>query len=95
MILMVFECGELEEICFYILLDIYEVFVEFVEDCKFKGLMVEVIFIGVFELVVYDVIFDSVMNEVEIMLWIIGEYSYIVYDKGGDIVEGGGIIFKC
>jgi len=94
MILMAFERGELEEIRPYISPDIYEVFAEFVEDRKSKGLTVEATFIGVSELAVHDATFDSSTNEAEISLRITGEYSYTVYDKGGDIVEGGGTTSK-
>ena len=94
MILMAFERGELDDIRPYISPDIYDVFAQVVEDRRAKGLTVEADFIGVSELAVQDATFDGQTNEAEITLRITGEYTYTVYDKGGDVVEGGGTTSK-
>lgn len=89
MILMAFEKGEIDDIKLYISPDIYEIFSQVVEDRRQKGLTVEANFIGISELSVMDASFDTKSNEAEISLRITGEYTYTVFDKAGDIVEGG------
>jgi predicted lipid-binding transport protein (Tim44 family) len=94
MILMSFERGELAPIRPFISEDVYEAFAEGVTARETEGLKVEATFVGISDLGLQSATFDDVTKEGEISVRFTGEMTYLVRDKGGDIVEGSATEIK-
>ena len=88
MILMGFERGELANIKPFLSSDVYETFAEVVEAREKQGLTVEAQFVGVREVSLHNASLDGGSNEGEITVKFVGEFTYVVRDNAGEIVEG-------
>ena len=88
MILMGFEHGKLDEIKPFLSEDVFQAFVDGVAAREDQGLTVEAEFIGVRETRIQDVTFDKDTNQAEVTMRFIAEMTWVVRDKGGDIIEG-------
>ncbi|PSL17953.1 Tim44/TimA family putative adaptor protein [Shimia abyssi] len=88
MILMGFEKGDLASIKPFLADEVYETFAEVVEARDKQGLTIESEFVGVREMALHEAIFDDETREGEISVRFIGELTYVVRDKAGDVVEG-------
>lgn len=88
MILMAFERGELADVQPFISEEVYDAFDGVVADRAEKGLTVEAEFIGVSDMRIHDVEFDRENNEAEISVKFIGEMTYQLRDRGGDVIDG-------
>lgn len=88
MIVMGFECGELDEIQPFLADDVFQTFVDVVAAREDQGLTIEAEFIGVRETTVQDVAFDPETGSAEITMRFVGELTSVVRDRGGDIIEG-------
>jgi predicted lipid-binding transport protein (Tim44 family) len=88
MILMGFERGDLAELKPFLDEDVYESFASVVEDREAKGLTIEAEFIGVREMSLEDATFDDASKMAEITVKYIGELTFAVRDRAGDIIEG-------
>ncbi len=88
MILMAFEKGDLGSIKDFLSEEVYETFAEVVESREKQGLSIESEFIGVREMSLYDATFDEATSEGEISVKFVGELTYVVRDRAGEIVEG-------
>lgn len=88
MILMAFENGDMVSVKPFLNEDVYEAFSTVVDHRKAQGLTIEANFIGVRETSVVNATFDDTTKRAEIDIKFIGELTSIVYDKGGDVVEG-------
>ena len=88
MILMGFEHGKLDEIKPFLSEDVFQAFVDGVAAREDQGLTVEAEFIGVRETRIQDVTFDKDTNKAEVTMRFIAEMTWVVRDKGGDIIEG-------
>ncbi len=88
MILMAFERGDLSQVKPFIAPEVYDAFSGVIAQREADGLTVEATFIGVSELGVQAAEFDPASKEAEITLRMTAEFTYVVRDRGGDIVEG-------
>jgi predicted lipid-binding transport protein (Tim44 family) len=88
MILMAFEQGELEGVVPFISEDVFEAFASVIDQREQQGLTIEATFIGLSEMTLVEAEFDEATNEAELTVRFKSELSYVVRDKGGDIVEG-------
>lgn len=88
MILMGFERGDLAEIKPFLSDEVYESFAFVVNDRTEKGLTVESEFIGVKELQLVDATFDDDTREGELTVRFVGQLSFAVRDRAGEVIEG-------
>lgn len=94
MILMGFEKGDLAPIKDFLSEEVYETFAQVVEAREEQGLTIEAEFIGVRETTLQDATFSNTTNEAELTVRFVGELTYVVRDKSGDIVEGSETAMK-
>jgi predicted lipid-binding transport protein (Tim44 family) len=88
MILMAFERGDLAAVRPFISDEVHAAFAEVLEDRAKKGLKVEATFVGISNLALHSASFDDITREGDVAVRFDGEMTYLVRDKGGDIVEG-------
>lgn len=88
MILTAFEKGDLSSVRPFLSDDVAEAFNEVIESRRKQGLTVESDFVGVGETTITEVDFDEATKEAEVSVRFTSEMTYVVRDKGGDIVEG-------
>lgn len=88
MILMAFEQGTLEDIRLYLSSEVYDAFDEVVQDRQKKGLTIDANFIGVREIAINEVTFNSNTKVAEITVRYVGELTNVVRDAEGTIIEG-------
>jgi len=88
MILMGFERGDMADIKPFLSDDVYESFAFVVNDRTEKGLTVESEFIGVKELQLVDATFDDATHEGELTVRFVGQLSFAVRDRAGEVIEG-------
>ncbi len=88
MILMAFEQGKLDEITPFLSEEVYETFVQVVDQRQEKGLTIEAEFAGVREVTLTDARFDQSTKAAEVTIRFVGELTSVVRNKNGDIVEG-------
>lgn len=88
MILMVFEWGDLFEVCGFLVLFVVEVFESVIVDCKFCGFVIEVQFFGICEIVLVVVEFNFMIRLVEFLVCFVGEMIVVICDVDGNVVDG-------
>ena len=88
MILMNFERGDIAEIKPYLSDEVYDSFAFVVNDRSEKGLTVEAVFIGVKELQLVDADFDEATREGELTVRFVGQLTFAVRDRAGEVIEG-------
>ncbi len=88
MILMAFERGELDSIRPFLADDVEASFAEAIAARDHDGLTVEASFVGMKELVLHEATFDPDSKMAEISVRFVGEQTYVVRNKVGEIVEG-------
>ena len=88
MILMAFEKGELDRIRPFLSDDVEASFAEAIDQREKDGLSVEATFVGMKELALHDATFSRENSMAEISVRFVGEQTYVVRNKAGDIVEG-------
>lgn len=88
MILMAFERGDLASIKDFLSDDVYEAFEGVINDRNERGLTIEATFVGLGDLGLTKADFDEDTNEAELSVRFMGELTYQVRDKGGDVIEG-------
>lgn len=88
MILMAFERGDLESIRPFLSDDVEASFGEAIAARERDGLTVEASFVGMKELVLQEATFDKDSKMAEISVRFVGEQTYVVRNKAGEIVEG-------
>ena len=88
MILMAFEKGELDRIRPFLADDVEASFAEAIAQREREGLTIEASFVGMKELALQDASFDSANGIGEISVRFVGEQTYVVRNKAGEIVEG-------
>ena len=88
MILMAFEKGELDRIRPFLSDDVEASFAEAIAQREAEGLTVEASFVGMKELELQDATFDKDSGFAEISVRFVGEQTYVVRNKAGEIVEG-------
>jgi predicted lipid-binding transport protein (Tim44 family) len=88
MILMAFEKGELDRIRPFLSDDVEASFAEAITARDREGLTVEASFVGMKELALHDATFNKDGGFAEISVRFVGEQTYVVRNKAGEIVEG-------
>lgn len=88
MILMDFEKGELDRIRGFLSDDVEASFAEAIAQREREGLTIEASFVGMKELVLHDATFTKETGFAEIAVRFVGEQTYVVRNKAGEIVEG-------
>ncbi|MGL4235662.1 Tim44/TimA family putative adaptor protein [Tabrizicola sp.] len=88
MILMAFEKGELDRIRPFLSDDVEATFAEAIDQREKDGLTVEATFVGMKELALQDATFNRDSGMAEISVRFVGEQTYIVRNKAGEVVEG-------
>jgi predicted lipid-binding transport protein (Tim44 family) len=88
MILMAFEKGDLASVQPFLSPEVYEAFATVVEQREQEGLQIEATFVGISDLAMRDATFDKQSREAELSVRFVGELTYVVRDRAGDIVEG-------
>ena len=88
MILMAFEKGELDRIRPFLSDDVEASFAEAIAQRERDGLTVEASFLGIKELVLHDATFTPDSRFGEIAVRFVGDQTYVVRNKAGEIVEG-------
>lgn len=88
MILMAFERGDLDSIRPFLSDDVEASFAEAIAARDHDGLTVDASFVGMKELVLQEATFDTTSKMAEIAVRFVGEQTYVVRNKAGEIVEG-------
>lgn len=88
MILMAFEKGELDRIRPFLSDEVEASFGEAIAAREREGLTIEASFVGMKELALQDATFNKDSRMAEISVRFVGEQTYIVRNKAGEIVEG-------
>ena len=88
MILMAFEKGELDKIRPFLSDDVEASFAEAIAQRDRDGLTIEASFVGMKELALHDATFTKASGFAEISVRFVGEQTYVVRNKAGEIVEG-------
>lgn len=88
MILMAFERGDLDSIRPFLSDDVAASFAEAIAQREREGLTIEASFVGMKELALQDATFDPTTSIGEISVRFVGEQTYVVRNKAGEIVEG-------
>jgi len=88
MILMAFERGDLDAIRGFLADEVAEGFAEAIAARESQGLTVEANFVGLKELALHDATFDPDTGVGEVSVRFVGEQTYVVRNKAGEIVEG-------
>lgn len=88
MILMAFERGDLDSIRSFLADDVEASFAEAISAREQDGLTVEASFVGMKELALHEATFNPETAMAEISVRFVGEQTYVVRNKAGEIVEG-------
>ncbi len=88
MILMAFERGDIDSIRPFLSDDVEASFGEAIAARENDGLTVEAAFVGMKELAFQDATFNTETKMAEISVRFVGEQTYVVRNKAGEIVEG-------
>jgi predicted lipid-binding transport protein (Tim44 family) len=88
MILTAFEKGELDRIRPFLSDDVEATFAEAIDAREKSGLTVEANFVGMKELALQDATYNRESGMAEISVRFVGEQTYVVRNKAGEIVEG-------
>jgi predicted lipid-binding transport protein (Tim44 family) len=88
MILMAFEKGELDKIRPFLSDDVEASFAEAIAQRERDGLTIEASFVGMKELALHDATFTKASRFAEISVRFVGEQTYVVRNKAGEVVEG-------
>jgi len=94
MILLAFENGDISEVRDFLSPEVAEAFEDVIRQRREQGLTVEANFVGVRDVSLAEAEYarDSQFGEVTIRFT--GELTYVVRDKGGDIIEGSSTEIK-
>jgi len=88
MILMAYEGGDLEPVRTFLAPDVAASFAEAIAAREKEGLTVEAKFVGMKELALEDASFAADTRLAEISVRFVGEQTYVVRNKAGEIIEG-------
>ena len=88
MILIAFERGELDRIRPFLSDDVEASFAEAIAVRERDGLTIEASFVGMKELALQEATFNKDSGFAEISVRLVGEQTYVVRNKAGEVVEG-------
>jgi predicted lipid-binding transport protein (Tim44 family) len=88
MILTAFDKGELDKVLPFLSREVYDSFVQVVEDREARGLTVKSTFVGIREMNLTKAEFNPATAEAEVTVRFIGEITSSTRDKAGQVVDG-------
>lgn len=88
MILMAYEGGDLAPVRDFLAPDVAASFAEAIAERERSGLTVEAKFVGMKELALHDATFAKDTGVAEISVRFVGEQTYVVRNKAGEVIEG-------
>lgn len=94
MILMAFERGDLAAVKPFLAPDVYDAFASVVEERERNGLKIEATLVGISDLALREATFDRQSQESELSVRFVGELTWVLRDRAGDIIEGSSTTIK-
>jgi predicted lipid-binding transport protein (Tim44 family) len=88
MILMGFEQGDLEPVRSFLSEDVYEAFASVVKTRDEQGVKIDATFVGLGDVKLRSATFDRSTKEAEITVRFVGELTWVVRDRAGEVIEG-------
>ena len=94
MILMAFQRGDLASVKSFVAPEVFDAFAEVIAQRQADGITVEATFVGINDLALKEAEFDRTTREAELSVRFGGEFTEVVRDKAGAIVEGNATTIK-
>jgi len=94
MILVAFENGDIANVRGFLASEVAEAFEDVIRQRREQGLTVQANFVGVSEVTLAEAEYARDTQFGEVTIRFTGELTYVVRDKGGDIVEGSATEIK-
>lgn len=94
MILMAFQRGDLAAVKSFVAPEVYDVFSQVIAQREADGIKVEATFVGINDLALKEAEFDRTTREAELSVRFGGEFTEVVRDRAGAIVEGNATTIK-
>ena len=94
MILMAFHRGDLEPVKSFVSPEVFDAFAGVIAQRQADGITVEATFVGISDLALKEAEFDRTTREAELSVRFGGEFTEVVRDKAGTIVEGNATAIK-
>ena len=94
MILMAFQRGDIEPVKAFVAPEVYDAFAEVIAQRQADGISIEATFVGINDLALKEAEFDKTTREAELSVRFGGEFTEVVRDKAGTIVEGSPTAIK-
>lgn len=94
MILMAFQRGDLGSVKSFVAPEVYDAFSQVIAKREADGIKVEATFVGINDLALKEAEFDRTTREAELSVRFGGEFTEVVRDRAGAIVEGNATTVK-
>ena len=94
MILMAFQRGDLPSVKSFVAPEVYDAFSQVIAKREADGIKVEATFVGINDLALKEAEFDRTTREAELSVRFGGEFTEVVRDRAGSIVEGNATTVK-
>lgn len=94
MILMAFQRGDLATLKPFVAPEVYDAFAQVITQREAEGIKVEATFVGINDLALKEAEFDRTTREAEISVRFGGEFTEVVRDRAGTIIEGNATAIK-
>lgn len=94
MILMAFQRGDLAPVKAFVAPEVYDAFAGVIAQRETEGIKVEATFVGINDLALKEAEFDRATREAEISVRFGGEFTEVVRDRAGAIIEGNATAIK-
>ena len=94
MILMAFQRGDLASVKSFVAPEVYDAFSQVIARREADGIKVEATFVGINDLALKEAEFDRTTREAELSVRFGGEFTEVVRDRSGAIVEGNATTVK-
>lgn len=94
MILMAFQRGDLATVKPFVAPEVYDAFAAVIAQREAEGIKVEATFVGINDLALKEAEFDRTTREAEVSVRFGGEFTEVVRDRTGSIIEGNSTAIK-
>ena len=94
MILMAFQRGDLASVKSFVAPEVFDAFAGVIAQREAEGIKVEATFVGINDLALKEAEFDRTTREAELSVRFGGEFTEVVRDRAGAIVEGNATTVK-
>jgi predicted lipid-binding transport protein (Tim44 family) len=94
MILMAFQRGDLATVKPFVAPEVYDAFAKVIAQREADGIKIEATFVGINDLALKAAEFDRTTREAEVSVRFGGEFTEVVRDRAGAIVEGNATTVK-